>query len=381
MSRQAQGRAPRAALALSLLLCAAAACAGEPGSVSEVRDGFAASRRIVTEDGIDDRRMVEIGGIAQAITVRGRHRDAPMLLFLHGGPGFAMSPVAYRYTDAWEEYFTVVHWDQRGAGRTYAANDAAAVTPTLSVPRMIADAEEVVAWLRRTYGRERIAVLGHSWGSVLGAELVLRRPQWISVYAGVGQVVDMQASEALGYRQLLEMARRREDAGAVRELEALAPYPGDDPARAVEKLVAERRHLESWANGFLWRGRGNDYTATVALSPDYTPADAKALDAGLDTSLAALWPQLLRYSLRGRTELKVPLVLLQGRHDMVTSSALAAQWFGDVRAPSKTLVWFEDSAHMPPMEEPGKLLVHLVRDVLPLARAGAAKTAEAAAAP
>lgn len=368
MSERFRVRGMKFVLMSLLISCAMAAGAKEPADASLARKSFAETRRIVTEDGIDERRMVEIGGIPQAITVRGRHRDAPILLFLHGGPGFVMSPVAYRYTDTWEEFFTVVHWDQRGAGRTHAANDAAAVTPTLTMPRMIADAEEVVTYLRRTYHRDRIVLLGHSWGSVLGAELALRHPEWFSVYVGMGQVVDMQASESLGYRQLLDMARQRKDADAVRELEALAPYPGDDPKRALEKLLLQRKHLESWANGFFWRGRSNDYMDTVALSPDYTPAEVKALDAGLESSLTALWPQLMQYSLRDKTMLKVPLVLFEGRHDMSVSSELAAEWFEMVRAPFKKLVWFEDSAHMPLMEEPGRVLVHLVQDVLPLAR-------------
>src|SRR3546814_1644187 len=114
----------------------------------DARDIIREARRITSPNGIEELRAVEIGGIKQWISVRGRDRRNPILLFIHGGPASTEMPVNWLYQGAWEDYFTVVQWDQRGAGKTAASNDAAAVTPTITIDRMTADGEELVAHLR-----------------------------------------------------------------------------------------------------------------------------------------------------------------------------------------------------------------------------------------
>jgi hypothetical protein len=61
--------------------------------------------------------FVKIGGIYQWVTIRGQDRENPVMLIMHGGPGVATSPLAL-YTLGWERDFTLVQWDQRGAGKT-----------------------------------------------------------------------------------------------------------------------------------------------------------------------------------------------------------------------------------------------------------------------
>ncbi len=134
-------------------------------------DVFRTVQRIVTPDGIQEQRMLRVGGIDQWMSIHGLHRDNPILLFLHGGPGMTSIPASYYYIAPWEKYFTVVQWDQRGAGKTYLANSPAEVRPTMTIDRMVADAEESVSYLRKTYGRKRIVLMGHSWGTVLGVKL------------------------------------------------------------------------------------------------------------------------------------------------------------------------------------------------------------------
>ena len=131
--------------------------AAEPSA----NDVFRAAAKIVTPDGIDVERLVPIGGINQWVSVRGRHRDNPILLVLHGGPGFTTIPSSYYFLKDWEEYFTVVQWDQRGAGKTYLANEPSSVKATMSLDRLVGDAEELVTYLRTTYERKRIVLLAH----------------------------------------------------------------------------------------------------------------------------------------------------------------------------------------------------------------------------
>jgi pimeloyl-ACP methyl ester carboxylesterase len=324
-------------------------------------------RKVATADGIEELKAVPIGGIQQWISVRGRSRDNPILLFLHGGPASTEMPAAWTFQGPWEDYFVVVQWDQRGAGKTYTANDPESVGPTIRMERMIADAEELAQYLRATYARQKIFVLGHSWGSVLGLELARRQPQWLHAYIGMGQIINMRESERLGYEFVLRTAAAAQNETALTELRSIAPYPEADGSIPIDKLDLQRK----WSVRFggLTHGRTafNYYSNATLLSPDYSAADVAAVDRGSALSLPRLWPQLMKVDFMPATELQCPIVIFNGRHDHTTSAVLAARWFEKVRAPAKRLVWFENSAHMTHMEEPGRVLVHLVNDVLPLA--------------
>src|SRR5208282_1517847 len=175
----------------------APARAGEPAkpaSRTEATTIIAEARKIVTPNGVQRLEKVRIGGIDQWVSIRGADRRNPVLLHIHGGPGYVSIPMSWWFSRDWEEYFTVVQWDQRAAGKTYSLTDAAVILPTLTRERFVADAEEMAAWVRRELGKEKIFVQGHSWGSFLGLELAKRHPAWLHAYIGVGQVTDLPES-------------------------------------------------------------------------------------------------------------------------------------------------------------------------------------------
>lgn len=350
-----------ATIAVFFLTLAGAANAATP------HETFAKTRQIVTTDGIQTEEFVALGGIKQWISVRGRHRDNPILLFLHGGPGFTVSPVSYHYMRDWEEYFTVVQWDQRGAGKTYQTNDPAALRPTMTIDRMVADAEELATHLCTTYGKKRIVLMAHSFGTILGTKLAQRRPDLFHAYVGMGQFVDAARSEKMGFDATLAAARAANNTKAIAELTAIAPFP--DPARPernMQNLGKERFWLATYG-GYYWRGMGH-FNDIAAMSPTYNADDLKVRDTAQGFSIQAMWDTLGKTNLTGETNFQCPVLIFQGRHDLGTSAILAGEWFAGLKAPSKQIVWFEHSAHMVYEEEPGKLLVTLVERVLPLTR-------------
>lgn len=328
-------------------------------------------RKVVADDGIERLEKVRIGGIDQWVSIRGNDRRNPVLLMLHGGPGWVALPTSWYFQRGWEEYFTVVQWDQRGAGKTYVANDPATVAPTMTRARMIADSEEMVAWLRKEFGKDRIFVLGQSWGSYLGLELAQRRPEWLHAYIGIGQLTNAPESERRGWAWTLQQAREDGNAEAVAELEALAPYAQGSAPVPLENLFKQRKWLNHYG-GMVHNRRGGDAeAAAIKLSPEYTDQDVAGIWKGNDFSMQHLLGEVLTLDMSALRELKVPLFLFEGRHDHNVSSEVAAQWFETVKAPSKQLVWFEQSAHEVMIEEPGKTLLTLVQQVRPIAeRAG-----------
>lgn len=365
--------------ALVLLSSPAWAAGEEPTYTRKQVTGYVADfRKIVTPGGVEEQLEIPVGGTKQWITVRGRDRDNPILLVIHGGPASPEMPISWAYQQGWEDYFTVVQWDQRGSGKSYNANDPKVIGPTLSLPRIVDDAGEVVQYLRQRYGKRKVFVMGHSWGSLVGLSLAQKHPEWLYAYVGMGQVINAVEGERIGYEETLKIAEQRGDAQAIKDLKSIAPYPEKDGSIPLDKINLERKWSVHY--GGLTQGREDlDFYYNMGkLSPDYTPEDLAAIDKGSALSLGPLLPYLMSFNFSRTTEFKTPIVMFEGRYDITTPSTVVADWMAKVKAPAKKLVWFEKSAHMMAVEEPGRVLVHLVQDVRPLAGVEAAphKTAK-----
>ncbi|GMT97744.1 alpha/beta hydrolase [Corallococcus caeni] len=366
-----------AVLARCLAVCGlmlGVACASTPPVPAvDARAIIADARKIVTRDGVEELLKIPVGGTEQWISVRGRDRDNPILLMIHGGPASPELPTSWAFQGGWEDFFTVVQWDQRGSGKTYTANDPARIASTLSLDRITEDAAEVVQYLRSRYGKDKVFVLGHSWGSLVGLGLAHRHPELLFAYVGMGQVISGQENERVSYALTLAAAEAAHHTEALQELKALAPYPEADGSLPLQKIGIERK----WSNAFGGLVHGRDgilhYLNLAELSPDYTAQDVAAMDLGSQLSLPRLLPDMARFDFLRVTDFGCPIILFAGRHDTTTPSQVAADWLQRVRAPGRQLVWFEHSAHMMMVEEPGRVLLHLVQDVLPLAARGPAQ--------
>ena len=338
----------------------------KPRNRAEATDVIRELRRIVTPNGVERAETVRIGGIDQFVTIRGTDRRNPVLLILHGGPGFAEAPLAWWNTRALEEDFVVVQWDQRGAGKTYLINDPEAVAPTMVPERFIEDIGEMTAFLRRDLDKRKIFLLGHSWGSYIGLEFARRHPECLHAYIGTGQATDIRASERRGYAYALDAAKKAGNAQAVAELESIAPYAESGKPLALKDIALERK----WSDFFggVMAGRTGQVDGQAArLSPDYTDEEAPHIYDGNGFSEKYLFAPLINLDLSPYTRFDCPIFLLEGRHDRTVNSEVAYEWFQKVEAPQKGFVWFEHSAHEVMTEEPGRVLVTMVAQVRPIA--------------
>lgn len=328
-------------------------------------------RKIVTPNGIERTEKIRIGGIDQWISIRSRDRRNPVLLMLHGGPGFVAMPTSWYFARGWEEYFTVIQWDQRGAGKTYCANDPAAVGPTMTLERMNADVDEMIDWLRREYKREKIFVAGHSWGSLIGLSAALRHPEKLHAYVGLGQGIESHESERRGWRFALDRAKAAGNRDAVRELESIAPYGAGAEPIPLKDIMIQRKWLMRFGGVVAGRANNDAEANAIGLSPEYDDEDVRQVWTANEFSEDKLLVTALEIDHSKVKAIKVPIVLFLGRHDYNVNSAVAAEWLATVEAPSKKLVWFEHSGHEMMTEEPGKTLHSLVTEVRPFAeRAG-----------
>lgn len=336
---------------------------------------IAAQQRIVSPRGIQQNLLLPVDGTKQWISIAGRDRRNPILLVLHGGPGSPVMPVAWTFQSPWEDYFTVVEWAQRGTGKTYEANSKARMAPGMTIAGMTHDAAKVVEYLRTRFHKKKIFILGISWGTVLGVRLAQRHPNWFYAYIGAGQVVNERRGEKIAYEYAVHAAEARGNAKAIRELRAIAPYPGKTLTLARVSV------LDKWQMRFgaLFYGRTHFYWygRSWELSPLYRSAEIEALAEGSEFSLHRLLGPLLRVNFDHVTHFRCPVIEFVGAHDYTTPASLTIAWFKRLHAPAKRLVIFADSAHMIMQEQPGRFLVHLVEDALPYAvKAGDAAPAE-----
>ncbi len=362
ISRRMQG----AALAATIGLLAIAAHAA-PGQVSmaTVKGIIATREKIVSPHGIQQQLYVPIGGIKQWISIRGNDVRNPILLVLHGGPGSPETPAAWTFQQPWEDYFTVVEWSQRGTDKTYEANTPAKMAPGMSAAGMTDDAAAFVRYLQQRFHKKKIFLMGHSWGTILGVMLAQRHPDWFYAYIGVGQVVNTRRGERVGYEFALHEAQAHHNVEAIRQLEALAPYPGK--TLTIDE-IGVRSTWEMYYGGLAYGRRDFQWDAqTWTLSPDYSERDLDAIGTGSLYSLKYLLAQLLSVNFDHVTNFGCPVIEFVGAHDYTTPSSLVIDWFKRLHAPSKRLVVFADSGHMMFEEQPGRFLIHLVNDALPYA--------------
>lgn len=366
--------APLSTIALTLTMTVATpgGASGEdlgskPRSRAEAVDVVRGLRHIVTPHGIERLQTVDVGGIRQAISIRGDDIDNPILLVIHGGPGYVEMPLSWWYARGWEEYFTVVEWDQRGAGKTYLLSDPKAVAPSMTPERIVADTVEMADWLRQNFHRRKIFVWAHSWGSYLGLELARRHPDWLYAYIATGQIVNGPESERRAFDAALRSARADHNAQALSELDAIAPYPKPGVTAGVAEIATTHKWSDFYGGVMAYRHDQEDESHAGRLSPDYSDTESPHIFDGNEFSEAALLPFTMTIDFSDVTRLACPIILLEGRHDRTTNAALAYAWFHRLAAPAKTFVWFENSAHEPESEEPGKFLLSLVHYALPKA--------------
>ena len=279
---------------------------------------------------------IELGGARQWILIRGENSRAPLLIFLHGGPGMPAMYLAHTFQLELERDFVVVQWDRRGAGKSYASG----LDATLTSEQLVNDTIELIETLNARFHRTRVVLVGHSWGTYLGALVAARRPDLIQAYVGIGQLGAMGAAiRDIQLQFLRAEARRRGDAQGLR---ALDKNPGNREA-LLFKYGAEVRKMTSFYP-LLWTG---------LTAPEYSARDIYRLTQGL-----ALYSQSFRYnSIKNDLQqsilrFEVPVYFATGRHDYTDPFVLTESYFAKISAPRKELVWFEDSAHFPFLEEP-----------------------------
>ena len=323
-------------LALLLLSCFGAAQAAPPASSSIC----ASPAQSVREQG-----YVPINGIEQWITITGAACGNPVILFIHGGPGNALSPYADAIYAGWERHYTLVQWDQRGAGMTYAKQRPTEDIP-LTLEQMRDDGIAVARYVEQHLGQRKVILMGSSWGSILGVHMAKARPELFHAYIGTAQVVNARANETGMYREVLALAQAAGDTATVDKLTALGAPPWRDPRNfgILRRFDRKYEGLATDAPPKHWWQPAPFYATPQALA-DAEAADDYSYIQFIGLHGDGMFAKVDLPALGTRFDL--PVFFIMGEADLLTSPAIARSYFDSITAPAKEFTVVKRAGHDP----------------------------------
>ncbi|UTP38267.1 alpha/beta hydrolase [Phenylobacterium sp. LH3H17] len=309
-----------------------------------------------------EKSFVEINGTHQGMIIESTDESHPVMLFLHGGPGMPEYFLNDKYPTGFEQEFTVVWWEQRGSGISYNSDIP---HDTMTLEQLIADTIEVSNLLRRRFHKDKIYLLGHSWGSFLGIQVAAAAPNLFHAYVGMGQVSYQLRSEVEAHRYMLTAYRARGDAVMVRQLEAA-------PVSMAQGLSQRYLRLRDAAMHGLGIGTTRDMSSVISgvfipvwKCRAYSLQEKVNIWRGVSFSRAMLWQDFIETNLTATViQIGIPVYFFIGLFDYTANYGLAQDYFAKLKAPTKGFYTFQNSAHSPLFEEPLRARQILIGDVL-----------------
>lgn len=297
-----------------------------------------------TKKGICLYETPEINGIRQYIQIRGADKKAPLMLFLHGGPGGSMAGLCHVMQPEWEHHFTVVNWDQRNACKTYLANksNAAAISQSGTLEDYMADIDAVIAYLHTVYDFEKIILMGFSWGSLVGAEYAKRHGETVSHYIGVGQFIHYIDGLHYSCEWLRKVVK---DAPA--DVEKINAFENSipDPPQMTPAFINSLQGFSMLGAKYIAKDGRAFPIKSLLTSPFLRFGEKMAMVHGNPKLFSGTYQTMLSHDFRNNLHFDMPVLFVSGDEDFVCPNELLAQHFGQITAPQKKNVVISKATH------------------------------------
>lgn len=311
------------------------------------------SMLIFGDDSISEYRTIELGNIKQSVLIRGTDKSNPVLLYIHGGPGGPETSFIVHYQKEWEEYFTVVNWDQRGSGRSY---DAKIDEETLTTDQICLDAIELTKYLKKEFQVDKIYLVCHSYGTYVGMKCIQMNPEDYYAYVGMGQIGNQQKNEKNLITYASEMAQKDSNQEALDELATLGELPYDK-TNFGDKISLSRKWTTYYGGAIYGKDNTNCFITEAIIRPEYSLVDLIHFLKGEDLYYSntekdqARWELFNANLLEEVPSVEVPIYFVQGKNDFITSYEACETYFKNVQAPYKELIPISECAHNPIVEK------------------------------
>jgi pimeloyl-ACP methyl ester carboxylesterase len=316
---------------------------------------------LVVPGSIAEITTVDIAGMKNWLVIRGKDVHNPILLFLHGGPGSPELPLLRRFNEPLEDNFVLVYWEQPGTCKSYSPDIP---DRDLTVDKFVDYTKGVIDYLRDRFGKDKVYLMGHSWGSALAVLVAERYPEVVCAVIGVGQVVNIVEGEVTSFRLTLSRARDEKNETAIRELTGL----GDPPSYVLTRegsydgFMTKRKWTLYFGLALYGQKSYKHYERYYLDATEYTIFDLPAYVRGRRLTARTLGRDVVNIDLKTQAPvLAVPVYFMMGRHDAISANASFFEYVRLLTAPKKEVVWFEHSAHFPLFEEPARFNAEVVR--------------------
>lgn len=298
--------------------------------------------KIESATGIEEETIVEIGGIKQYLNIRGQNISNPVILVLHGS--MPMTTIIHSYQISWEQNYTVVNWDRRGAGETYYLykKEADRIKETLTFEQMLKDTDGVVDYLRNRFNKDKIIILADSEGTSFAPVYVQRHPQKILAYVGSAQINQCEMNMKLCQSHLMEMAKNKNDVKTYDEIKSLQLSAIDG-----RSFIVSQERLAKYAERYLC-GNGAKETIKMIVDSWFSPYGRLA-HMGYFGIANEYNMSILDYAVtvdftEQNAHYEIPMVFIYGKEDWITRYTIH-NFFEAIEAPEKYIFSIDEGGH------------------------------------
>ncbi len=307
---------------------------------------------------VEEKSLMLLGGEKQYVEITGESDKNPVLLFIHGGPGWTETPqLRYFNSDLYKSYI-VATWDQRGSGLSYKNNPNPG---NMTLAQIIADAHELTQYLIKKYNQKKIYLAGYSWGSVVGMNLAIKYPQDYNAYIGISQVINMRYGMEASQGWVAERAKASNDKETLKKLEELK-LCDNDKCKSFMACFMKQYELVAKYNGTTFNKDIDKVEDSVLKKYD----DYKNYDwnKGFEFSAGKFEKDLFATDFTTIKKMEIPVYFICGRYDWNVPAILVEEFEKNLEAPHKELFWFEKSGHGPLIEEAAKFNDIMMKNIL-----------------
>lgn len=305
---------------------------------------------IKTSNGVQETVTIQVNGINEQLSIRGENQSNPVILFLHGGPGSPTGCFDYLWEPYLNDQFTIVTYAQRGCGRTYYDNPGAEVSREL----ILQDVDKTVDYLRERFGQEKIIIMGHSWGTLIGTLYVQDHPEKVSSYIGVGQAVNTFTGEDIAFNEALRRATEANDTEYITKI--TNAYEAFCVTHKVDNNFILYRSMEP---KYLKGDKEETVTKAylkAATSPDLNLQDTKWFLVDSSKVLMAednpLLQDFFNFDANEMLNYQVPMYFISGGNDYITPFSAVQSYYEKITAPNKNMILIDGAGHNPFIDVP-----------------------------
>lgn len=327
-------------LFLATLVCLIIKSPGKPKQ-------FKNSNNQIIENSISKWEKVKIGGIDQWLLAKGENKNNPVILYLSGGFGMSSFFLAPKYCPQFEKDFTVVYWEQRGSGKSFNEN---ITNETMTFEQLTKDINEIAVYLRKTLNKEKIILVGHSWGTTIGLLACKSYPDNFYFFIGSGQIVNYEMNIAARYSQLLSKAELNQNNKAILQIKSL----GEPPYEQKDKGWKDNL-LTNWADfysGTTFSKNWSDiYYWSLLNCSEYTISEKISVKS--KNKLFHVQDEYRKLDFYNSIhDFAIPIYFVQGENDLLAVTSVVAEYYNKINSPNKDMLIIKNCGHDPQWDHP-----------------------------